>query len=104
MPVALYGCENWSVTLWEEYRLKAYNDRVLGEIFGPNKDALTGEWRRLRNEELYGLYCSSNIIIRLIILRRIRWAGQVARMEDRRSSCRLFVGKSEVKSYLEDLG
>jgi len=49
--VILYGCETWPLTLWEEDRLKVFNNKMLGKVFGPNKDEVTGEWRRLRNEE-----------------------------------------------------
>ena len=60
--VVLYGCETWSLTLREERRLRMFENRVLRRIFGPKREEVTGEWRRLHNEELYGLYCSSNII------------------------------------------
>jgi hypothetical protein len=55
LPVALYGCETWSFTLREECRLRVFENRVLGRIFGPKRDEVTGEWRRLHNEELYAL-------------------------------------------------
>jgi hypothetical protein len=76
LPVDLYGCETWSLTLREEHRLRVFQNRVL-RIFGPNKDEVTGECRRLHNEELNDLYASSNII-RVIKSRRMRWAGHVA--------------------------
>jgi hypothetical protein len=56
LPVVLYGCETWSVTLREEYRLRVFENRVLRRIFGPKRDEVTGEWRRLHNEELNDLY------------------------------------------------
>jgi hypothetical protein len=59
LPVVLYGCEAWSLALMEEHRLKVFEDRVLRRIFGPKRDEVTGEWRKLRNEELHGLYSSS---------------------------------------------
>ena len=62
LPVVLYGCETWSLTLMEERRLRVFENRVLRRIFGPKKDELTGEWRKLHNEELNDLYCSSNIV------------------------------------------
>jgi hypothetical protein len=60
--VVLYGCETWSVTLREEQRLRVFENRVLRRIFGPKRDEVTGEWRRLHNEELNDLYSSPNII------------------------------------------
>jgi hypothetical protein len=56
LPVVLYGCETWSLTLREEYRLRASENRVLRRIFGPKRDEVTGEWRKLHNEELHDLY------------------------------------------------
>jgi hypothetical protein len=56
LPVVLYGCETWSVTLREEHRLRVFENRVLRRIFGAKRDGVTGEWRRLHNEELYDLY------------------------------------------------
>jgi hypothetical protein len=80
--VVLYGCETWSLTLREEHRLRVFENRVLRRIFGPKRDEVTGGWRKLHNEELYGLY-SSPSIIRVIKARRVRWAGHVARMGDK---------------------
>jgi hypothetical protein len=61
-PVVLYGCEIWSLTLREEHRMRVFENRVLRRIFGPKRDEVTGEWRRLHNEELNNLYSSPNII------------------------------------------
>jgi hypothetical protein len=68
--------------LREERRLRVFENRVSGRIFGPKRDGVTGEWRKLHNEELNDLYCSPNIV-RLIKSRRIRWALHIARMGDK---------------------
>ena len=62
LPVVLYGCETWSLTLREECRLRVFENRVLRRIFGPKRDEVTGEWRKLHNEELNNLYSSPNIV------------------------------------------
>jgi hypothetical protein len=82
LPVVLYGCESWSLTSREECRLRVFENKVLRRIFGPKRDEVTGEWRRLHNKELYALY-SSPSIIRVMKSRRLRWAGHVARMGER---------------------
>jgi hypothetical protein len=58
----LYGCETWFLTLIEKHRLRLFEDRVLRRIFGPKRDKVAGDWRRLHNEELHNLYTSSNVI------------------------------------------
>jgi hypothetical protein len=77
LPVVLYGCETWSLTLREEHRLRVFENRVLRRIFGPKRDIMTGGWRKLHNEEFHNLY-SSPSIIRMIKSRRMRWTGHVA--------------------------
>jgi hypothetical protein len=76
-----------------------FESRVLRMIFGPRTDEVTGEWRKLHNEELHDLYSSSSII-RIMKARRMRWAGHVARMGERRNAYRLLVGKPEGKKPL----
>ena len=98
-PVVLYGCETWSLTLREEHRLRVLENRALRRIFGPKRDGVTGEWRKLYNEKLNDLYSSPNIV-RVIKSRRMRWAGYVARMEERRVVHKVLVGKPEGKRPL----
>ena len=95
LPVVLYGCETWSLTLREERRLRVFEGRVLRRIFEPKSDEVTGEWRKLHNEELNDLYSSTNII-RMIKSRRTRWARHVACMGERRGLYRFLVGNYEI--------
>jgi hypothetical protein len=83
LPVVLYGCETWSVTLREEHRLSAFNIRLLRKIYESKWDEVTGEYRRLHKEKLYALYSFPNIIL-VVTSRRMRWAGHMARMGDRK--------------------
>ena len=99
LPVVLYGCETWMLTLREEHRLRVFENRVLKRIFGPKRDKVTREWRKLHNEELNDLYSSPNIV-RVIKLRRMRWAGHVARMGEKSGVYRVLVGKPEGKRLL----
>jgi hypothetical protein len=79
LPVVLYGCETLSLTLREGHRLRVFENRVLRRIFGPKRDEVTRERRKLHNEEIRDLYASPSII-RIIKSRRMRWAGHVAQM------------------------
>jgi hypothetical protein len=99
LPVVLYGCETWSLTLREERRLRVFENRVLRRVFGPSRDEVTGEWRKLHSEELNNLYFLPNIV-RVVKLRRMRWAGHVARVGKERAVYRVLVGKSEGKRPL----
>jgi hypothetical protein len=99
LPVVLYGCETWSLTLREEHRLWVFENRVLRRIFGPKRDEVTGERRKLHSGELRNLYSSPDII-RQVKSRRMRWAGHVARMGAGRNVYRVFVRKSGGKRPL----
>jgi len=83
LPVVLYGCETWLLTLREERKLRVSKNMVLRIIFGSRRDEVRGEWRRLHNEELNDLYSSANIV-RVMKSRRMRWAGHVVRMGEER--------------------
>jgi hypothetical protein len=98
LPVVLYGCETWSLTLREEHRLWATENGVLRRIFGPKREGITEGWRKLHNE-VHNLYYSSNNT-RVIKSRYTRLVGLVARMRDMRNRYKVLVGKSEGKSPL----
>ena len=95
----LYGCETWSLALREKRRLRVFENRVLKKISGPKRDEATGEWRRLHNKELYGVYSSPNII-RVIKSRRTRWAEHVEHVGGRRDAYKVLVGKPEGRTPL----
>jgi hypothetical protein len=76
--------------------LRVFENRVLRRIFGPKRDAVTGSWRKLHNEELHGLY-SSPSIVRVIKARWMRWAGHVARMGEVRGEYNILIGRPEVE-------
>ena len=80
------------MTLREEMKLVVFENVVLRRIFGPRRDEVTWEWRRLQNKELNDLYSSPNIV-RVIKSRKMRWAGHVARMGEERGVYRVLVGK-----------
>jgi hypothetical protein len=79
LPLVLYGCEAWSLTLREERRVRVFHKRVLRRIFRTKRDEVMGDWRKLHNEELHNLYSWRNII-QMFKSRRMGWTGQVARM------------------------
>ncbi|KAJ4425878.1 hypothetical protein ANN_27504 [Periplaneta americana] len=99
LPVVLYACETWTLTLREEHRLRVFENKVLRKIFGAKRDEFTGEWRKLHNTELHELYSSPDII-RNIKSRRLRWAGHVARMGESRNAYRVLVVRLEGKRPL----
>jgi hypothetical protein len=86
----------------EEHRLGVLKNRVLRRIFEPKRDEVTGEWRKLHNEELHILFSSPHII-RQIKSRRMRWVGHVARMGEERKVDKVLVGKAEGKRSLRRL-
>ena len=94
LPAVLYVYETWSLTWREERRQRVFEKRVLRRIFGPKKDEVTGEWRKVHNEELSDLYSSPNIV-RVIKSKRVRWAGHVARVRERRDSSMVLVEKPD---------
>ena len=99
----LYGCETWSLTLREGRKLRVFENMVLRRIFGPRRDEVTGEWRRLHKEELNDLYSSPNIV-RVIKFRRMRWAGHVSRMGQERGCIGSWWGNRRERDHWGDLG
>jgi hypothetical protein len=93
LPVVLYRCETLSLTLREEHKLRVFENRVLRRIFGPKRDEVTGDWRKLHNE-LHGLY-SSPSIVRVIKARRMRWAWHVVGIGEVRGAYNILVGRPE---------
>ncbi|KAJ4427229.1 hypothetical protein ANN_24846 [Periplaneta americana] len=96
LPIALYGCETWTLTLREEHRLRVFENKVLRKMFGAKRDEVTREWKKLHKEELHALY-SSPEIMGDIKSRRLRWAGHVAHMGESRNAYRVLVGRLEGK-------
>ncbi|KAJ4436171.1 hypothetical protein ANN_18801 [Periplaneta americana] len=99
LPVVLYGCETWTLTLRDEQRLRVFKNKVLRKILGAKREEVTGEWRKLHNTELHALYSSPDII-RNIKSRRLRWAGHVARMAESRNAYSVLVERPEEKRPL----
>jgi hypothetical protein len=95
----MYGCETWSLTLREQHRLRVFQDSVLRRIFGPKRNKVTGECRKLHNEELHNLYSSADIF-RQVKSRRMRWAEHVARMGEDRKVYKVWVGTPKGKRPL----
>jgi hypothetical protein len=102
LPVVLYGCEAWSLIFGEERRLRVFDNRVLREIFGPTREEVTGEWKKLHDEELNDLYSTPNIID-LIKWGRMRWTGNVA-LWGEKSCIQSFVETLWEREHLEDSG
>jgi len=101
LPIVLYECETWSLTLREERRLRVFENRALRRIFVPKRYAVTREWRKLHIEELNDLYSSPNFFFFYVIKsRRMRWAGHVTRVGERRGVYRVLVTKPEGKRPL----
>ena len=103
LSVVLYGCETWSLALREESKMRVFENMVLRRIFGPRRDEVMGEWRRLHSEELNDLYCSPNVV-RVIKSRRMRWAGHVARMGKERGCVGSWWGNWREGDHWGDLG
>jgi hypothetical protein len=101
-PVVLYGCETWSPTLREGHKLRVFENVVLRKIFGPKEDEVTGDWRRLLNEEFHDFSFVPNVAW-VVKRRRMRWVGHVACMETRRGVYRDLQGSLKERDYLEDL-
>ena len=99
LSVVLYGYETWSLTLREESRLRLFENKVLRGIFGPKRDEVTREWRKLHIQERNDLYSSPNTN-RMITSRRMRWAGHVASMGESSDVYRVLVGTGEGKRQL----
>ena len=104
LPVVLYGCETWSLTLREECRLRVSENRVLTRIFGPKRDEVSEEWRKLHNEVFNDLYSSPNIVW-VIKWRRMRLVGHVALTGESRVVCTWFRRENlRERDHLEDPG
>jgi hypothetical protein len=108
LPV-LYGCETWSLTLWQKHRLRVFENRVLRRGFRPKRNEVTWEWKKLHNEELRDLYSLPNIV-RVVKSRRMRWVGHVRHMGEGRVVNGVLVGRPRcrweynIKMDLQEVG
>jgi hypothetical protein len=100
LPVVLYGCETLCLTLREVHRLRVTENRVLRRIFRLKRGQVSGDWRKVHNEEEFRNFHSSSNIIKVVKSRKIRWAKYLARMEDTRNAYSISVGKPEGKRPL----
>jgi hypothetical protein len=100
LPIVLYECETWSLTLKEERRLRVFESKVRRRIFRPKRVEVTGEWRKLPNLELHNLYSFPDIIMQ-IKSRRMRWRRHVAHMGEERKVYKVLVGKPERRRPFE---
>jgi hypothetical protein len=98
LPVVLYGCKTWSLTLREEHRLRVFENRVLRRTFRPKREE-GGSWRKFHNDELHSLYSSPNIV-RVIKSRRMRWVGHMAHIGEGRGVYRVLDGRPKSKRPL----
>jgi hypothetical protein len=96
LPVVLCGCETWSLTLREEYRMRVFENWVLKNVFGPNRDEVTGDWRKLHKEKRHYFYSSPNII-RVIRSRKMTWKGLMTCVGYKRGVYRGFGGEPRRK-------
>jgi hypothetical protein len=99
LPVVVYGCETWFLTLREEHGLRVFENRVLRRLVGPKRDEVAGGWRKLHNEVFHNLHSWPNII-RMIKSRRMSWTGHATRLGEKRNAYRFLVGKPEVNRLL----
>jgi hypothetical protein len=102
LPVVLYGCETWSLTMREEQGLGVFENRVLRRIFGPKREE-DGSWKKLHNDELHNLYSSPNIV-RVIKSRKMRWEGHVTRMGDGKNCSQGFCGEARREETTGEIG